>query len=175
VRADDGVPLSKLVSDRARAISPDAFVVVWELNRRLSAMVSPMRVGVGIVGSIGLLALIVAAVGIHGVIAYTVAGRTRDIGLYQALGARRSHVLRLIVGWTLRGVLIGTTVALVLLSAAAVIFGPQLRTALNGVDPLDPLAFAAAVAVLATVVGAAAYLPTRRALGLTPLAALRRD
>jgi ABC-type lipoprotein release transport system permease subunit len=75
-----------------------------------------------VVGAV--VALIVAAVGIHGVIAYTVACRTRDIGLYQALGAGRSHVLRLIVGWTLRGVLIGMTAALVLLGAAAVILGP---------------------------------------------------
>jgi predicted permease len=175
VRADDGVPVSQVVSDRARAIDPDAFVTVWDLDRRLSAVVSPMRVGVGIVGSIGLLALIVAAVGIHGVIAYTVACRTRDIGLYQALGAGRSRVLRVIVGWTLRGVLIGITAALVLLCAAAVLLGPQLRSALNGLDPLDPIAFAAAIAMLTAVIGAAAYLPARRALGLTPLAALRRD
>jgi ABC-type antimicrobial peptide transport system permease subunit len=72
-------------------------------------------------------------------------------------------------------VLIGITLAVVLVSAGAVILGPQLRTALNGLNPLDPIAFAAAIAVLTAVIGVAAYLPARRALRLTPLAALRQD
>jgi predicted permease len=175
VRANDGALVSQVVSDRARAIDPDAFVVVGDLDRRLGELVSPMRVGVAIVGLIGLLALIVAAVGIHGVIAYTVACRTRDIGLYQALGAGKARVLRLVIGWTLRGVIIGVAAALVLLCTAAVLLRPQARAVLNGLDPLDPVAFAAATAALTVVVGTAAYLPARWALGLTPLAALRRD
>jgi ABC-type antimicrobial peptide transport system permease subunit len=175
LRADPGVAVSQFVSDHARAVDPDASVAVSDLDQRLRVLVSPMRVGVGIVGSIGLLALIVAAVGIHGVIAYTVACRTRDIGLYQALGAGRSDVLRLIMGWTFRGVLVGVAVALVLLGAAAAIFGPQLRGELNGLHPLDPLAFAAALSVLALVIGVATYLPARRALGMAPIAALRGD
>jgi ABC-type antimicrobial peptide transport system permease subunit len=63
----------------------------------------------------------------------------------------------------------------VLLGAAAVILGPELQTGLNGLHPLDPIAFVVAIAVLTTVIGAAAYLPAQRALGLTPLAALRQE
>ncbi len=175
VRTDDGVSVGQVVSDAARAINPDALVTATGLDERMRAMVSPLGIVVGTVGAVGLLALVVAAVGIHGVIAYTVSRRTRDIGIYRALGAKPSQVLRLIVGWTLRGVLAGALVAVILLTVAAMALGTRAQDALNGVNPLDPVSFFVGVAILAVAIAVATYLPTRRALGLSPLDALRTE
>jgi ABC-type antimicrobial peptide transport system permease subunit len=175
VRAEDDVPVQRLVLSRVQAVHADDFALVTALDSRLLAKTAPARIGVGVAGLIGLLALAVAAVGIHGVIAYTVACRTREIGIHQALGARRAQVLRLVLGWTLRGVAIGAIAALLLMVAGAAAFGAQLRALLNGLNPFDPVSFLFGAVVLVSVIGVAAYWPARRALGMAPLAALRRD
>ena len=117
------------------------------------------------------LALVLAAIGIYGVIAYSVVQRTREIGIRMALGADRTNVLRLILRQGARigmlGLLIGT--------AAAYLSTRALSSMLYGVDPHDPLIFAAIAASLIVVVMLASYVPARRATRVDPLIALRYE
>jgi putative ABC transport system permease protein len=117
------------------------------------------------------LALVLAAIGIYGVIAYSVVQRTREIGIRMALGADRTNVLRLILRQGARigilGLLIGT--------AAAYLSTRALSSMLYGVDPHDPLIFAAIAASLIVVVMLASYIPARRATRVDPLIALRYE
>ena len=145
------------------------------IDAHLLASTTSFRVGGVIAAAIGLLALIVAAVGVHGVISYTVAARVHDIGLYRALGARPAQVLRLIFDWTLRSVAIGVGVAIAVMTIAGAVAGDRLPALFNGVNPLDVPSFAAGLTVMVLVIGLAAYVPARRALGMSPLAALRRE
>ncbi len=116
-------------------------------------------------------ALLLAAVGIYGVLAYTVAQRTREIGVRLALGAARAHVVRQVVGQGLRvaaaGVVLGTLGALAL--------GRVLGALLQGVSGHDPLVLASVVAVLTLVATGAAWLPARRASRIAPSVALRQE
>lgn len=175
VRADPNPEVKALIGDQIRATYSELSAGVLEIDARRLAATRPARVAGLVAGAVGLLALVVAAVGVHGVIAYTVANRTRDIGIYQALGARPGEVLRVVVGWTLGGVAIGSACAVALLLVAALTFRRQLVPIFNGVNPLDLPSFAAGLLILAAVIGVAAFLPARRALGMTPFAALRRE
>jgi putative ABC transport system permease protein len=116
-------------------------------------------------------ALLLAAIGLYGVIAYTVAQRTREVGLRVALGATRGHVLRLVLGsgaWTIAaGLLLGL--------AAAALTTRLLAGQLYGVEPPDPPTLAGAVLVLAIVALAAHLIPIRRALAVDPTVALRDE
>jgi len=129
------------------------------------------RMNMMLLGLFGGLALMLAVVGIYGVLSYTVTERTREIGIRMALGATRSDVLRLIVGQgmalTLAGVVIGIAASL-----AIVRF---LRTMLFGVSPYDPATFAAIAALLSAVALVAAFVPGRRASNVNPIEALRYE
>ncbi|MEO7192280.1 MAG: ABC transporter permease [Vicinamibacterales bacterium] len=175
VRADETVPVERLVVAELRSIAPAALATVTALDARLANSTRPAQVVLLVAGSIGLLALMVAAVGVHGVISHTVASRSRDLGIYQALGATPRQVLVLILGWTLRGVAIGAAAAIAIVAVAGLVFSGPLRTAFSGLSLLDAPSFAIGLTVLAVAIGAAAYLPVRRAVTMTPLSALRHD
>ena len=117
------------------------------------------------------LALVLAAIGIYGVIAYSVVQRTREIGIRMALGAERVNILRLILR---QGARIGM-LGLLLGTAAAYLSTRALSSMLYGVDPHDPLIFAAIAVSLFIVVVMASYLPARRATRVDPLIALRYE
>ena len=124
-----------------------------------------------IVGVFALLALALAIVGIYGVISYTVAQRTAEIGVRMALGAGRRDILALVVGDGLRltalGILLGV--------AAAAAASAGLRSLLFGVGALDPATFGGMTALLVAASMLACVVPARRAAGVDPIVALRRE
>lgn len=130
-----------------------------------------VRLGASIFGAFGALALFLAVVGVYGVKAYTVAQRTREIGIRKALGATSGHTLWLIV----REGLILTAAGLLLGVALAAGVARLLSGMLYEVSALDPLVFVVAPAILATASLVATYLPARRAARIAPITALRHE
>ena len=116
-------------------------------------------------------ALLLAAAGIYGVMAYTVSQRTAEIGLRMALGASRGEVLRTVVGQGAASVGIGLALGVALALGA----GRLLRDLLFGVTPSDPLVLVAVVAIMALVALVACVVPGRRALRVEPAMALRSE
>lgn len=140
------------------------------LREHVSFATLPQRVATIVLGILGMLALAIAAIGLYGVVAYSVAQRTREFGIRSALGAAAGDVRRMVVGQGLRLALIGTAVGLVL----ALGLTWAIRSMLL-VSPFDPLALAAGVVVLSIAAAAASYLPARRATKVEPMTALRID
>lgn len=138
---------------------------------RDSASLWLVGLGASIFGAFGALALFLAVVGVYGVKAYTVAQRTREIGIRKALGATSGHTLWLIV----REGLILTAAGLLLGVALAAGVARLLSGMLYEVSALDPLVFVVAPAILATASLLATYLPARRAANIAPITALRAD
>jgi putative ABC transport system permease protein len=124
-----------------------------------------------IFGTIGVVGLTLASVGVYGVMSYAVSQRTQEIGVRIALGAGRADVLRLVVGQGLTLAGIGIAAGLVL-GPLATSFA---RTQLYGISPFDPLSFATVALVLLTVAFVASYMPARRAMAVDPVVALRGE
>ena len=144
---------------------------VKTLEEQFDLSLFPARAAAWTLGSFGLLALVLAGVGIYGVASYSVAQRTREIGVRVALGAQRVDVLRLVMGDGLFVIGVGLAAGLLLALAAS-------RAAagfLYGVGANDPLTFAGVPLVLGAVALAAGYLPARRATKVDPAVALRHE
>ena len=141
------------------------------MESRLASSIRPQRFNMLLLGLFAGLALALAAVGLYGVMSYSVARNTREIGIRMALGAEPSHLLRLVIGQGLSLTLIGTAIGL------AGAFGlTRLMTSLvYGVKVSDPLTFIGSALVLLLVSLFACYLPARRATKINPIIALRTD
>jgi predicted permease len=131
----------------------------------------PQRMAASIAGSLGLLALLLAGMGLYGVTAFAVASRTREIGVRMALGADRARVVRLVVWQAARVAGIGGALGLLL----AIGVSQLVASLLFGVSPLDPVTYGATLAALATITVIATALPARRAATVDPLRALRAE
>jgi putative ABC transport system permease protein len=117
-----------------------------------------------------LVALFLAAVGLYGVVAYSVSQRTQEIGLRMAIGAERGDVLRMVLGGGMKLALIGVAIGI----AGALALARLIATMLFEVTPFDPASYAATAVVLLAVAALACYFPARRAMGVDPLVALRQ-
>jgi ABC-type antimicrobial peptide transport system permease subunit len=144
---------------------------VKRLSESLDASFWQVRFEVWVLGILGTLALVLAAVGMYGVIAYHVTARTREIGIRVAVGARPADVFRLVIGQGLRVTLAGIAAGLILSAMAARL----LASLLYGVSTTDRATWAAAVAVWLVVAPLACWLPARRATRVQPMLALRQD
>jgi ABC-type antimicrobial peptide transport system permease subunit len=122
-------------------------------------------------GAFGLLAMILAAVGIYGVIAYTTRQRTHEIAIRMAMGAQRGDVFRLVLGEGLLLTLAGLTVGI----AASLALTRYLKSVLFGVTATDALTYAAVALLLCLVSLVACYIPARRATKVDPMEALRHE
>jgi ABC-type antimicrobial peptide transport system permease subunit len=131
----------------------------------------PQRVAASVSGSLGVVGLLLAAIGIYGVTAYMVSSRTREIGIRVALGAQPSDVTRMVIGQGLRLTLLGAAIGVVLAMGA----GQLIASLLMGVGPLDPLTFSGAIALFVAIGIAACYVPARRALRINANEALRYE
>src|SRR6185436_3508478 len=125
----------------------------------------------GMFAVFGGIALFLAAIGVYGVLSYSVSQRVREIGVRMALGAKRQDVLRLVVGQGLVLALAGVGIGLVLALGA----GQIVASVLYGVSPSDPVSFAAIAVFLTTVASFASFLPANRATAVDPLEALRDE
>jgi putative ABC transport system permease protein len=131
----------------------------------------PMRFNLILIGIFSAIALVLASVGLYGVIAYSVTQRSHELGIRMALGATRSDVLRLILRQGIRLTILGAGFGLI----AALLITNRLTSLLFGVSPADPLTFAVVLAVLVMVALAASYIPARRASRVDPMVALRYE
>jgi predicted permease len=146
---------------------------VFSVNTLASSMQGSLleRVSVVFAGAFGLLAVVLAGIGIYGVVAYTTRQRTREIGIRMALGAERGQVFRMILRRGLRLVIIGLALGL----AASVLLTRLLRGLLFGVPASDPVTFTSVALLLTGVALAACYVPARRAAKVDPLLALHSE
>ncbi len=131
----------------------------------------PQRIAAAVAGSLGVVGLLLAAIGIYGVTAYAVSRRTREIGIRVALGADRRRVLQLV----LRQGLVLTATGVAIGAGLAALGARLLEGLLFGVRGLDPIAFAAAAALFTIVSAIATYVPARRAARVDPMVALRDE
>ena len=158
--------------DRIAAYDPQLLVQrIRPMEEVVAGALSRPRFNLLLVGGFAALGVLLAAIGIYGVVSFLVAERTREIGIRVALGARGADVLRLVVGESMAPVVAGIAAGL----AASLVATRAIRTLLFGVTPLDPVSLAGAPALLAAVALLACYLPARRATAVDPLIALREE
>ena len=167
----DSRSLANSVSGVVRAMEPEAPVSVNTLEETIGRTIARPRAISTLLGVFALVALALAAVGVYGVMAYSVRERTQEIGVRMALGATAGAVFRLVLGRALRLVLIGVAVGL----AAAAALTRLLERLLFEVEPLDPWTFAATTVILIAVATVASYVPARRSMKLAPVDALRTN
>jgi predicted permease len=165
---DPARPLAAMRRE-ALALNADAVFTTMRLTEATAASLYPQRVAASLLGVLGTVSLLLAAVGLYSVMSYTVSQRTREVGIRMALGAKPADVLRLVVRqgltMTLPGLLAGILGAL---ASARLVAGMLVRVA-----PADPLTFLAASGFLAFVAALASCLPALRATRVQPMSALR--
>jgi len=170
--ASDPVALAAAVTDVIHKADSNLPVThVMTMDGLLTDTISPRRFSATLVGVFAVLAVVLAAVGIYGVMSYTVSQRTQEIGVRMALGAQLTSVRRMILGQTLKLTLIGVALGL----AGAFVVARFLTSLLFGVGVYDPLTFLGVAVLLVAVALAASYVPARRAMRVHPIVALRYE
>jgi ABC-type antimicrobial peptide transport system permease subunit len=159
------------VDDRINAIDPQS------MDERIDRFTAPMQAAAWTYTAVGVFSLILASVGLAGLTAYSVARRSRELGIRMALGARPGQVMTLVTRESAVLVAVGTVLGL-----AIAFFGTRLLSAMNatvgrvtGTNTTDPVVFLGAVVALAVVTVLACYIPARRCLRIDPASALRQE
>jgi ABC-type antimicrobial peptide transport system permease subunit len=149
----------------------DVIYNVQTMDEVISNSFAARRLSMILLTAFAALALVLACVGIYGVISYLVSQRTHEIGVRMALGAQRSEVMRLVLGGGARMAIVGVAIGI----CGALGLTRLMASQLFGVSAHDPLTFAAVGALLILVAVAACYVPARRATQVDPMVALRHE
>ena len=169
-----GDPKAAIAALRGELLALDPTLPTYDvrtLSDHLNVPLFPYRMAAVVLGSFGILAVVLAAIGIYGVMSYVVASRTRELGVRVALGAARSDVLLLIMKQGMSLALIGLAGGLLVGFGAAQL----IVKLLFGVNPTDPITFVGVTVLLGLVAALACYIPARRATKVDPLVALRYE
>ncbi len=166
----DPLKLARAVREQVQAVDHDQPVsAVQTMDDLVEAEVGQRRVVVRLLGSFAGVAVLLALIGIYGVIAYSVAQRTQEVGIRRALGAQRGDILRLVVGQGLALALAGVTLGI----GGALALTRVLKDLLFHVSATDPATFAGIAVLFILVALAASYFPAQRAARIDPMSALR--
>jgi predicted permease len=169
---EPGVPSIETL--RKRLLAFDSGLVVYDastMDRVLSDSIAAKRFSMTLLAAFAVIALLLAAIGIYGVLSYLVGQRTREIGVRMALGARPLDVLRMVLADGARMTVIGICIGLV----AALGLTRLMASMLFGVKPTDPLTFAAVAVILGAIALVACFVPAQRAMRVDPMVALRYE
>ena len=168
----DPAQLTSTVRQTVREIDPalPAFSIS-PLENVISDSVAQRRFSMLLLGVFALIAVFLAAVGLYGVVAYTVSQRTQEIGVRMAIGADRSDVLKMVVGGGMKLALVGVVIGI----AGALAVARLVAAMLFEVTPFDPTSYLLTAATLLTIAALACYVPARRAMRVDPIVALRQS
>ena len=171
----DPGPMVASVRDAIRALDPNLPLYdLRTITEHMKTAVFAQRLAANLLGAMGVLALLLASIGLYGVMAYAVSQRTQEMGIRLALGASPGALLSMVVkqgmGLTSIGLIIGLAVALGAFGSVGAV-----RTLLPGISPLDPITFVAVPVVLAAIACLASWIPARRAGKVDPIVALRYE
>lgn len=170
--AADPHGVARRIAELARELDPEIQVIETKtVDEHLGFMLFPFRFGGTLLSILGALALVLATIGLYGVVSYAVASRRREVGIRMSLGAKASEMVTLMMTGGLRLVAIGAILGLGLAFLAA----SALESLLFGVDPHDPATYAGVTAVLVLVAAAASLIPALRASHVDPVETLRRE
>jgi ABC-type antimicrobial peptide transport system permease subunit len=163
--------IAKAIREETQALDSNVLVQSGTLEDNLALFQLPSRVLSILAFALGLAGLLLASIGIYGVMAYAVTQRTKEIGIRMTMGAGRGDVVQLILAQAMRPIAVG--VALGLAAGAAV--SRVLASLLYGVSPLDPVVFGGVALFLSAVALLAGYVPAQRASRVDPMTALRHS
>jgi predicted permease len=164
--------LGEAVRHEVESVDPNVPVhSISSMDQIIARSVADRRFALELLGVFAAVALLLAAIGIYGVMSYSFSQRTHEIGIRLALGAQRMHILHMAIGEGMQLVVVGLAVGLIGAGALT----RFVRTMLFGVSPFDPITFAVISATLAAVAFLACYVPARRATRVDPLVALREE
>ena len=168
----DPALLADVVREQVKRLNPALAVAdVQSMDQIVEGSVATPRFAFALVGLFAALAILLAAIGIYGVISYSVSQRTSEFGLRVALGAQRVDVLRLVLTHAAELVLAGTALGVVL----ALIFARALKSLIYEVSPADPFTFVGVAFIVIVVAVLACYIPARKATKADPMTALRAE
>lgn len=168
-------PLAELthaIRSAVRAVDPAQAVFDFKtMDERIALALGPQQFASRILTVFAAAALLLALIGLYGVVSYNVTRRTREIGIRTAVGADRARILALVIGQAMRLVSIGVFVGLI----ASILLGRLVTTQLFEVSPIDPATFAMIVLLIAVAAMFASFIPAWRAARVDPITALRSD
>jgi predicted permease len=171
MRDESGGSAQRYAAEVVAESERDAVAGIYTIAEQVDRWLGPLRTGAILATALGILALVLASVGVYGVIAYSVEQRRREIGVRMALGAQRGEVVRFIVRANARAVVSGLAIGV----AISLVVPRLAQSAFSGVSGLDPLVWSGVIAVLLAAGVLASVIPARRAARLDPIRALHYE